>query len=34
MERFSVPTKNDFDDLNKKLADLEKKIDDLSKSKK
>ena len=34
MERFSVPTKNDFDELNKKLADLEKKIDELSKPKK
>jgi len=33
MERFSVPTKNDFDELNKKLAELEKKIDKLSKSK-
>jgi len=34
MERFSMPTKNDLDELNKKLSDLEKKIDDLSKSKK
>ncbi len=34
MEKFSVPTKNDFDELNKKLADLEKKIDELSKPKK
>lgn len=33
MERFSIPSKNDFEELNKKLADLEKKIDDLSKSK-
>jgi polyhydroxyalkanoate synthesis regulator phasin len=34
MERFSMPTKSDFDELNKKLADLEKKIDDLPKAKK
>jgi polyhydroxyalkanoate synthesis regulator phasin len=34
MEKFSVPTKKDFDDLNKKLANLEKKIDELTKSKK
>ena len=34
MERFSVPTKKDFDELNKKLADLEKKIDELTKAKK
>ena len=34
MERFSVPTKNDFEELNQKLSDLEKKIDALSKSKK
>ncbi len=33
MERFSVPTKNDFEELNKKLSDLEKKIDNLSRSK-
>ncbi len=33
MERFSIPSKNDFDDLNQKLADLEKKIDELTKSK-
>lgn len=32
MERFSVPTKNDFDELNKKLSDLERKIDELTKS--
>ncbi len=34
MERFSMPTKSDIDELNKKLADLEKKIDELTKSKK
>lgn len=34
MERFSVPTKKDLDELNKKLADLEKKIDGLTKPKK
>jgi len=34
MERFSVPTKNDFEELSKKLADLEKKIDELSKARK
>ena len=33
MERFSVPTKNDFDELNAKLAALEKKIDQLTKAK-
>lgn len=34
MERFSVPTKNDFDVLSEKISALEKKIDELSKSKK
>jgi polyhydroxyalkanoate synthesis regulator phasin len=33
MERFSVPTKDDIAELNKKLSDLEKKIDKLSKTK-
>jgi poly(hydroxyalkanoate) granule-associated protein len=33
MEKFSMPTKNDIDELNKKLSDLEKKIDKLSKTK-
>lgn len=33
MDRFSIPTKNDFEELNKKLVGLEKKLDDLSKSK-
>jgi polyhydroxyalkanoate synthesis regulator phasin len=34
MERFSVPSKKDFEELNQKLTDLEKKIDELTKSKK
>ncbi len=34
MEHFAVPTRNDFEELNKKLSDLEKKIDALSKAKK
>jgi polyhydroxyalkanoate synthesis regulator phasin len=33
MEKFSVPTKDDIAELNKKLTDLEKKIDKLSKAK-
>jgi poly(hydroxyalkanoate) granule-associated protein len=33
LEHFSVPSKNDFDDLSKKITNLEKKIDKLSKSK-
>lgn len=33
MDRFSIPTKNDFEELNKKLVGLEKKLDELSKSK-
>jgi polyhydroxyalkanoate synthesis regulator phasin len=33
-DHFAVPTKNDFDDLNEKLSVLEKKIDELTKSKK
>jgi polyhydroxyalkanoate synthesis regulator phasin len=32
-DHFAVPTKNDFDDLNEKIATLEKKIDELTKSK-
>ncbi len=34
MDRLSMPSKDDIDELNKKLADLEKKIDELSKAKK
>lgn len=34
MEHFSVPTKNDFDALTDKLTALEKKIDELTKTKK
>jgi polyhydroxyalkanoate synthesis regulator phasin len=34
MERFSMPTKDDIDELNKKLTQLEKKIDELGKAKK
>ncbi len=33
MERFSIPSKDDFDQLNQKLARLEKKIDDLNRAK-
>jgi len=33
LERFSVPTKNDIEDLSQKITNLEKKIDKLSKSK-
>jgi polyhydroxyalkanoate synthesis regulator phasin len=33
LEHFSVPTKNDLDELSKKINNLEKKIDKLSKSK-
>jgi polyhydroxyalkanoate synthesis regulator phasin len=33
LDRFAVPTKNDLDALNEKLSSLEKKIDELSKSK-
>jgi polyhydroxyalkanoate synthesis regulator phasin len=33
MEKFSVPSKDDIEELNKKLSDLEKKIDKLSKAK-
>lgn len=31
---IAVPTKNDFDDLSEKISALEKKIDELTKSKK
>jgi polyhydroxyalkanoate synthesis regulator phasin len=34
LDRFAVPTKNDLDDLNQKISSLEKKIDELNKSKK
>jgi polyhydroxyalkanoate synthesis regulator phasin len=34
LDRFAVPTKNDLDDLNEKISSLEKKIDELTKSKK
>ncbi len=33
MDHFSMPTKDDIDELNKKLADLEMKIDQLTKTK-
>ena len=33
LEHFSIPTKNDLDELNKKITNLEKKIDKLSKTK-
>ena len=33
MDRFSVPTKNDLDDLSAKIASLEKKIDKLTQPK-
>lgn len=33
LDRLSVPTKNDFNELNEKISALEKKIDKLSKSK-
>ncbi len=33
MDRFTVPTRKDFDELYEKLAALEKKIDELNKSK-
>jgi polyhydroxyalkanoate synthesis regulator phasin len=33
LEHFSVPTKNDLDELNKKITNLEKKIDKLAKTK-
>ena len=34
LDRFAVPTKTDLDDLSEKITALEKKIDDLAKSKK
>ena len=34
LDRFSVPTKKDLDELNEKLASLEKKIEELKKTKK
>jgi len=34
LDRMSVPTKTDFNDLNAKIAALEKKIDELTKAKK
>jgi len=33
LEHFSVPSKNDLNELNKKITNLEKKIDKLSKTK-
>jgi poly(hydroxyalkanoate) granule-associated protein len=33
LDRFAVPTKNDLDDLSEKISSLEKKIDELTKSK-
>ncbi len=33
MERFSIPSKTDFEQLNQKLANLEKKIDELTRAK-
>lgn len=33
-DHFAVPTKNDFDDLSEKISALEKKINELTKSKK
>jgi polyhydroxyalkanoate synthesis regulator phasin len=33
MEQFNVPNKTDIDGINQKIADLEKKIDDINKAK-
>jgi polyhydroxyalkanoate synthesis regulator phasin len=34
LDRFAVPTKNDLDDLSEKISSLEKKIEELTKTKK
>jgi polyhydroxyalkanoate synthesis regulator phasin len=33
LDRFAVPTKNDLNELNEKITSLEKKIDELNKTK-